>query len=357
MGRKIEKKLEQKKLNQITHEIFVPSTSVNDTASGSFKNNDCNTFNNFFNFNDNEEAQINGDITISNSHDHNHDILDNFESINFSIRHDHCYFTPNNNNSISIIESNIQNSTTINNLKTIIHHDHCYNISENIEILNTPNTRDVCGNYEAEIIENFIGDMNIDCIHCQAKHFPSERVSNKGDTFNDCCNHGNAELSPAPEFPVELKKLFISEHQLSNQFFQNIRLYNNLFSFASFNANLINFSGRWPGPYCFKIQGQIYYQINTALHPEINEKPSYGQLFILGANEAIEHRMTAFNADVHVDIVEMLENIMRQYNIFAQSYEMMGDEIRKQEMSESHQELQLLFSLKSGEHDKRRYNF
>ena len=67
--------------------------------------------------------------------------------------------------------------------------------------------------------------------------------------------------------------------------------------------------------------------------------------------------MSAFNADVHIDLMAMLENIMREYNIFAQSYEMMGNEINKQGISESHQELQLLLSLKSGKQDKGRYNF
>ena len=62
--------------------------------------------------------------------------------------------------------------------------------------------------------------------------------------------------------------------------------------------------------------------------------------------------MTAFNKDVDIDIVKVLEKIMRDYNIFAQSYEMMGDELKKQENCQSLQELQLLFSLKSGENDK-----
>lgn len=43
---------------------------------------------------------------------------------------------------------------------------------------------------ENEIIhEHYIGVMFIVCAHCGAKHFASERVANKGDSFNDCCNH------------------------------------------------------------------------------------------------------------------------------------------------------------------------
>lgn len=152
-----------------------------------------------------------------------------------------------------------------------------------------------------------------------------------------------------------MKKLFDSEHEQSKEFCQHIRVYNNLFSFASFNANIINFSDRRPGPYCFKIQGQVYYQINTSLNPVVNEKPPYGQLFIVDANEAIEHRM-AFNHGVHLNVVELIEKVMRDYNIYAKSYEMMGEGLKKQQDCASSQELQLLFSLKPG-FDKGRYNF
>lgn len=123
--------------------------------------------------------------------------------------------------------------------------------------------------------ENYLGEINILCFCCRAKHFLGERVANKFhiNSFNDCCNHGKVESENNETFPEELKLLFNFKHELSGQFLKKIRLYNNLFSFASFNANIIDFNDRRPGPYCFKIQGQVYYQINTALHPGDNEKP------------------------------------------------------------------------------------
>lgn len=41
-----------------------------------------------------------------------------------------------------------------------------------------------------EIIEYYIGPMNVSCIHCNAKHFAAEKIVNKGISFHDCCNHG-----------------------------------------------------------------------------------------------------------------------------------------------------------------------
>lgn len=46
---------------------------------------------------------------------------------------------------------------------------------------------------------------------------------------------------------------------------------------------------RRPDPYCFKIRGQIYYQIKTALHAAQDESSIYGQLFIVDSNEAINN--------------------------------------------------------------------
>jgi len=108
------------------------------------------------------------------------------------------------------------------------------------------------------VVEHYIGEMNVCCEHCGAKHFKSEKVANKGNSFNDCCSHGSVQLNPLSQPPDELYKLFIGNHPKSNHFLNRIRGYNNTFSFASFNANILNFGAYRHGPYCFKIQGQIY---------------------------------------------------------------------------------------------------
>lgn len=41
-----------------------------------------------------------------------------------------------------------------------------------------------------EVIEYYIGSMNVSCVHCNAKHFPAEKISNKGDSFHDCSRCG-----------------------------------------------------------------------------------------------------------------------------------------------------------------------
>ncbi|CAG9765932.1 unnamed protein product [Ceutorhynchus assimilis] len=204
--------------------------------------------------------------------------------------------------------------------------------------------------------EHYIGVMNISCIHCGARHFASEKVANRGNSFNDCCGHGQIRLEPLPTLPANLQSLFCGSHPKSRFFFEHIRSYNSSFSFASFNANLVKFSSR-PGPYCFKIHGQIYYQINTALYPSSSENPCYGQLFIVDAHEAAEFRQKN-NSECDMELMELIDDIMRENNVFVHSYQMMNEEIENQKSmhADYDPELQLLFTLKPGV-DKNRYNF
>ncbi|XP_044014008.1 uncharacterized protein LOC122856401 [Aphidius gifuensis] len=210
---------------------------------------------------------------------------------------------------------------------------------------------------ESVILEHYLGPMNILCIHCKAKHFESEKVWHKGKSFNDCCSHGKVKLDPLPELPLVLKELFTGAHPLSKHFYDNIRLYNSSFSVASFNANLVAFRNRRPGPFCFKIQGQIYYQINTSLYPANNDIPRNGQLFIVDSNEAVDYRLSTHRS-LNREVLEAIDNIMRQHNVFAQSFQMMKDELDTMTIENNgiEPELELRFSLKKGL-DRRRYNF
>lgn len=197
-----------------------------------------------------------------------------------------------------------------------------------------------------DVREDYIGSMDILCMYCDAKHFVSEKVRNKVESFHDCCQHGKVQLNRIPEPPTLLRNLLQGSHEQSKHFLDNIRLYNSSFAFASFNANLMNFNERRPGPYCFKIQGQIYYQINTSLYPDQNDVPNYGQLFIVDPDEALTYRIGR-NSVLNENLSFSLDQMMRDYNIFAQSYGMMSNELSAQHNidCDSPNELAFLFSL------------
>lgn len=62
-------------------------------------------------------------------------------------------------------------------------------------------------------------------------------------------------------------------------------------SFASSCANVVDFLNMRRRPYCFKIQGQIYYQINTSILPKQGAVQNFDQLYFIDKNESIEHRV------------------------------------------------------------------
>ena len=128
----------------------------------------------------------------------------------------------------------------------------------------------------SNIDEYYLVEIDVLCSHCNAKHFTAEKVFNKGNLF-----HETVKLEAIPDFPDNLRSLFENSHQKSKAFFERTRNYNSLFSFASFNANVVDMPTIGRVLHCFKIQGQIYYQINEALYSSENDYPKYGQLFIV----------------------------------------------------------------------------
>ena len=57
-------------------------------------------------------------------------------------------------------------------------------------------------NEENIIEEDHLGPMTEFCEDCKAKH-----LSNKRNSFNDCCSHGEVKINYFPEFPSYLNSL------------------------------------------------------------------------------------------------------------------------------------------------------
>ncbi|XP_044019996.1 uncharacterized protein LOC122860307 [Aphidius gifuensis] len=179
------------------------------------------------------------------------------------------------------------------------------------------------------IEEHYIGSMTVLCKHCNAKHFKAEEPGNKKNSFNDCCCHGEVCLGTLPVPPKILTDLFT----------------------VNFNPN--NHSG----PYCFKIHGQIYYQLNTSLYPASNDSPAFGQFFIVDQNESSNIRCNE-SSQLDRQIVDAIDKALRECNIYAQSYQMMHEEIRQAVSNnplEPEPEMNLIFLNRQGI-DERRYN-
>lgn len=167
--------------------------------------------------------------------------------------------------------------------------------------------------------ENFVGNMELICNFCEAKHFPFELKNRKN--FNICCHKGKVKLPDDPSYPEEIKSLIIGNSQLSRHFKHSIRNYNNAMAFASFGATYDKLYNK--GPPIVRICGQVYH--NTySLHPTDNDSRKYGQLYIIDNEMATKNRKNN-NSDCRNEILLQLDNIIRNNNPYANAYKMMHE--------------------------------
>ncbi|TMS38388.1 hypothetical protein L596_005125 [Steinernema carpocapsae] len=207
-----------------------------------------------------------------------------------------------------------------------------------------------------------IGLLDVACTACGALHFACEVISRNHGTFNDCCSLGKVSLDMTKfrEFPEYLRRLLMREHPDKREervFHENIRRYNGKLGFVSVNAKNEHFSNS--GPYVYKIQGQIHHVVNLAAISDggVNSRPSYGQLFIMDTNEAVDARTTADRA-IDRNLMFDLETLMRTCNPFVEAYRMMY-EVEQEALAASGEnarvpEIKLLFNINAP--DQNRYN-
>lgn len=126
--------------------------------------------------------------------------------------------------------------------------------------------------------ESFFGDMTYKCKFCSALYWRAETRKNR------CCNKGRICLPPLSKYNETLRKLLFD-----NSFRLLIRYYNNLFSFATFSANVQNEKKK--AIYNLKIQGQISHITPTNILNNYNNKPICGQLYIYDDDTATKKRL------------------------------------------------------------------
>src|ERR1700735_1404002 len=145
------------------------------------------------------------------------------------------------------------------------------------------------------------------CDSCEALHFGQKPKSGK---FNICCASGKVDLPEIASHPRFVSLLSDREDPNYNHFKLSIRRYNSALACASMGANVKPPPGN--GPYCFRIQGQVYH-VSGPLHPTDGEAPAYGQLYILDQDEATEVRM-ANNSELQRQLTLELGQLLRQIN-------------------------------------------
>ncbi|PIC25660.1 hypothetical protein B9Z55_018506 [Caenorhabditis nigoni] len=218
---------------------------------------------------------------------------------------------------------------------------------------------------ESNVEEHYSGPLSEECSNCQARHFKDEVKGKKLDTITFCCGAGDVKLDDKfVNFPPLIKDLFVGSSDKfmngrSKNFKTNIRQFNTAFATASLGATLDTPPGN--GPYTFKIHGQVYHSVGP-LHPASGKTPKYGQIYFLDSRQAAEERMNAkSNTNCDKTIMEELSILMADINIFAKSFQMMGDVERREEEDavlndREANPIRMVFDVDSPKLDLRRYN-
>ena len=135
------------------------------------------------------------------------------------------------------------------------------------------------------------------CGECGAMMWLDEKSPEKFDNgvpiYKMCCGGGKVRLPAIKPPPEPLRRLYSGTDADSKCFLENIRKFNNNFSFTSFSANETHIAGRAPS--MFKIQGTTYHRIGSLL-PEDGCDPAFTSMYIYDVNNQIENR-AAYSVD------------------------------------------------------------
>lgn len=90
-----------------------------------------------------------------------------------------------------------------------------------------------------------------------------------------------------------LHKLLNGEDPRSKHFLDNIRTYNNMFSFTSIGGKIDSSMNNGSAPPQFILSGQNYHRIGSLL-PEPGSNPKFAQLYIYDTENELINRMSHF---------------------------------------------------------------
>ena len=167
-------------------------------------------------------------------------------------------------------------------------------------------------------IRHNLGDMVIECPHCQARSWPRERVN--------CCHNGDIVVAWDQDVPLALSHVILSSHVR-----QNMRPYNTVMAFASTghdNKSLIGGT--------FVLGGRTYHRIGSVLpgafpvamhvnlsccHPitGAGQPHSFAQIWTLDTADATERRQLLMPT-LRSHVLSSMHDLFMQHNHLARSF-------------------------------------
>ena len=163
--------------------------------------------------------------------------------------------------------------------------------------------------------------MTSQCSHCNALHWPTERVRTSGlnsPNFEKCCKMGIVPLTPFQDPPRVLQRLLEGEGPHEMDFRKHIRRYNAALTFTSMGYTADTRVAAQRGPNSFQVHGEVYH-IQGPLVPESSQNAQYAQLFFYdpayAANRRYQRNPT-LNQTVMGDLTQMLKDVNPYISVY-----------------------------------------
>ncbi|XP_065877284.1 uncharacterized protein [Euphorbia lathyris] len=141
-----------------------------------------------------------------------------------------------------------------------------------------------------------MGDPDFACSFCGALMWYQERIHKDRNSatplFSLCCGAGKVKIPFLKDPPATLKNLLFRVDSRSNNFLENIRSYNMMFSFTSMGGKIDTSVNNGNGPYVFRLHGQNCHMIGS-LMPESGSNLKFAQLYIYDSENEVSNRAGA----------------------------------------------------------------
>ncbi len=135
-------------------------------------------------------------------------------------------------------------------------------------------------------------------------------------------------LPNLPATPQELEVLLTSKESSAVKFRNQIRMYNSVLAFTLFGAKVDESITGGPGPYSFRIQGELYHKIGS-LCPAEGQQPQFAQLYIHDTKHEHQNRhavMPSLDPTTLDQLLTMMYNINPYVEMFKMARDMMAIE-------------------------------
>ncbi|KAJ1693623.1 hypothetical protein LUZ63_010321 [Rhynchospora breviuscula] len=178
------------------------------------------------------------------------------------------------------------------------------------------------------------GDPDQICPDCNAYYW-SREASKSTDgipVYTLCCREGRVKLNLLEEHPKPLRSLLDpSSGPDSIHFINSLRVYNSMFAFTSMGARIDSQINRAPGPYVFRVSGQVCHRMGSLL-PAEGQRPTYAQLYMYDTANEVQNRMTLFPGSAgspapREHIVSQVAEMLYQHNPIAQGFRSVRDRL------------------------------